>query len=221
MSKIGRYIMTATALLFLGFTPSYAGAAEDGLRLGSVLKFSAGIVSGFLIHEGSHALVAKLTNTDLHWETGTLNQPITFTENANTDSKGLAISSAGLISQAAGAEIILRVDKIDKNDAFVQGMMTWDILNPILYSLDYWIFHSTNKINGNSYQGDLAGIEHYSNKATADGFALSISAIAVFQGYRFLKTQSWAPDWLKEKSRSMSLAPLPSGGFIIGYKFDF
>jgi len=213
--------MSAMALLFFGFMPSYAGAAEDGLRLGSALKFSAGIVSAFLIHEGAHALVAGLTNTDMHWETGTLNQPIAFTENANTGSKGFAINSAGLISQAAGTEIILQVDKIDKNDAFVRGMMTWNILNPILYSLDYWIFHSTNKMNGNSYQGDLAGIERYTNKATADGFALSMSAIAVFQGYRFLKTQSWAPDWLKENSRSMSLAPLPSGGFIIGYKFDF
>ena len=209
------------ALLFLELVPSHAGAAEGGVRLGSALKFSAGIVSGFLIHEGSHALVAGLTNTDLHWETGTYNQPIAFTESADTDAKGFAINSAGLISQAVGGEIILQVDKIDKNDAFVRGMMTWNILNPILYSLDYWIFHSTNKINGNGYQGDLAGIEHYSNKATADGFALSISAIAVFQGYRFIKTQSWAPDWLKEDSHSMSFAPLPSGGFIVGYKFDF
>jgi hypothetical protein len=213
--------MTATALFFFGFMPSYVDAAEDGPRLGSALKFSAGIVSGFLIHEGSHALVAGLTNTDMHWEMGTFNQPIAFTENANTNSKGFAINSAGLISQAVGAEIILQADKIDKNDAFVRGMMTWNILNPVLYSLDYWIFHSTNKINRYSYQGDLAGIERYSNKATADGFALSMSAIAVFQGYRFLKTQSWAPDWLKENSRSMSLAPLPSGGFIVGCKFDF
>jgi len=213
--------MSVTAILFLGFIPSYACAVEDGRPFRSALKFSAGIVSAFLIHEGSHALVAGLTNTDMHWETGTLNQPIAFTENANTYSKGFAINSAGLLSQAAGSEIILQVDRIDKNDAFVRGMMTWNILNPILYSLDYWVFHSTNKINGNSYQGDLAGIEHYSNKATADGFALAMSAIAVSQGYRFLKTQSWAPDWLKDESRRMSLAPLPSGGFIIGFKFDF
>jgi hypothetical protein len=213
--------MSAMAILFFGFIPSDANAGENGQPLGSVLKFSAGVVSAFLIHEGSHALVAKLTNTDMDWETGTINQPIAYTEHANTDSKGWAINSAGLISQAAGAEIILRVDKIDKNDAFVRGMMAWNILNPVLYSLDYWIFHSTNKINGHSYQGDLAGIERYSNKATADGFALAMSAIAVSQGYRFLKTQSWAPDWLKDNSRSMSVAPLPSGGFIVGYKFDF
>ena len=221
MSRIAGRIICAAALSCFGFMPSRASAVEDALPLVPALKFSAGIVSAFLIHEGSHALVARLTNTDMHWEIGTLNQPTIFTENANTDWKGWAINSAGLISQVAGSEIILQVDKIDKNDAFVRGMMACNVLNPILYSLDYWVFHSTNKINGNSYQGDLAGIEHYSNKATADGFALSMSAIAVFQGYRFLKTQSWAPDWLKDHSRSMSLAPLPSGGFIIGYKFDF
>ena len=219
--KIARCIIGVMALLSLGLIPSYANAGEDGITFSSALKFSAGIVSAYLIHEGSHVLVAGLTDTDMRWEMGTLNQPILFTENADTKWKGFAINSAGLLSQVAGSEIILQVDKIDKNDAFVRGMMACNILNPILYSLDYWIFHSTNKINGNSYRGDLAGVEHYSNKATADGFALSISAIAVFQGYRFLKTQSWAPDWLKEDTHSLSFAPLPSGGFIVGYKFDF
>jgi len=219
--KMSRYTISLATILLWGFVPSHSGAVEDGLSLGSTLKFSAGVVSAFLIHEGAHALVARATNTDMDWEIGTINQPIAFTEHANSDAKGWAINSAGLVSQAVGAEIILQVDKIDKNDAFVRGMMTWNILNPIFYSLDYWVFHTTNKIDGNNYQGDIAGIEHYSNKATADAFALSMSAIAVFQGYRFLKTQSWAPDWLRDNSYTLSLTPLPSGGFIVGYKFDF
>lgn len=208
-------------ILFFGLIPSYASAGEDAITFSSVLKFSGGIASAYLIHEGSHLLVAGVTNTSMSMEAGTYNQPISFRENANTRSKGFAIDSAGLISQLVGSEIILQVDKIDKNDAFVRGMVAWNIWNPIMYSLDYWVFHSTNKINGNKYEGDISGIEYYSNKATADGFALSISAIAAFQGYRFIKTQSWAPDWLKDNSHSMSFAPLPSGGFIIGYKFDF
>jgi hypothetical protein len=220
-SKFVGSIAGVTALFFLGFMPAQASAGEGEITFGSALKFSAGVVSAFLIHEGSHAVVAGLTNTDMHWEVGTLNQPFAFTENADTNWKGFAVNSAGLISQSVGAEIILQCNKIDKNDAFVRGMMTWDILNPLLYSLDYWVIHSTNKINGNHYQGDLAGLEHYSSKAAADGFALSISAIAIFQGYRFLKTQSWAPDWLRENAQNMSLAPLLSGGFIVGYKFDF
>ena len=53
-------------------------------------------------------------------------------QSRDTNSKEVAINSAGLISQAAGAEIILPVDKMDKNDAFVRGMMNWNIVNLIL-----------------------------------------------------------------------------------------
>jgi len=221
ISKIARYTLIAATLLFFGVMFSSANAGEDGSALGSTLKFSAGIVSGFLIHEGSHEVVARLTNTDMHWERGTLLQPLSFTHSADTNWKGFAINSAGFISQAVGAEIILQCDKIDKNDAYVRGMMAWNILNPIFYSLDYWFIHSTNKRNGNGSQGDLEGIELRTNKATADGFALSMSAIAVFQGYRFLKTQSWAPDWIKENFHNINLEPLPSGGLKIEYKFVF
>jgi hypothetical protein len=72
-----------------------------------------------------------------------------------------------------------------------------------------------------SYQGDLQGVEHYTNEATAQGFAISMSLIAVYQGYRFLKTQSWAPEWLKSERHTVNLGPTPSGGLAITYKLDF
>jgi hypothetical protein len=53
-------------------------------------------------------------------------------QSRDTNSKGFAINFAGSISQAAGAEIILQADKMDKNIAFVRGMMNWNILNLIL-----------------------------------------------------------------------------------------
>ncbi len=214
-------ILWLTGLVAFGLMPNPVMSGEDDLTYVSVLKYSGGILAAALIHEGSHALVAGVTGTHMNWETGTYNQPIGFTEKAGSDAKGVALYSSGLLSQIIGSEIILQGDKIDKNDAFVRGMMTWNILNPILYSLDYWVFRNSNKSNGNSYQGDLEGIEHYSNRATANGFALSVSAIAVFEGYRFLKTQTWAPDWLKEEKHKISLAPLPSGGFLLGYRFSF
>jgi len=201
--------------------PTYAQAEENGVTAGSVMKYTAGIVTSMLVHEGSHALVAGLTGTHLDWEAGNYNQPIGFTDQANSNAKGVAVYSAGLISQAASGEIILNVDKINKNDAFVRGMMTWNILNPILYSLDYWFFHISNKKNGNTYQGDLSGIEHYSNTSAANGFALSMTATSVFQGYRFLKAQTWAPDWLKSNFNNVGLSPIPSGGFMLTYKCAF
>ncbi len=208
-------------MLILVFGPTYANAGEKEITNSFVLKFSAGIISGFLIHEGGHALVAELTDTDMDWRWGNINQPFEFTEHASSDAKGAAINSAGLLSQAIGAEVILQVDEIDKNDAFVCGMMTWNILNPIMYTIDYWFIHRTNNKHGNSYEGDLQGVEHYTSESTADGFALSMLAIAASQGYRFLKTQSWAPDWLKGKSHGVSFAPLHSGGIAMAYRFAF
>lgn len=200
---------------------AYADNGDTGITFGSVVKFSAGIIAAFSIHESAHALVAELTNTDMNWEIGNYNQPIAFTDHARNNTKGAVINSVGLLSQAIGSEIILQVDKIDKNDAFIRGMMTWNILNPVLYSLDYWFFQITNKQNGNSYQGDMKGIEHYTDEPTAHGFALSITAIAVLQGYRYLKTQSWAPLWLKGESYTVDCAPLPSGGLVLTCEFVF
>ena len=243
--KIARYIISAVvALLIFVFSPTPArsglparnasqreagGAVAGGHVKGgeeettytSVLKFCAGIVAAFSIHEGGHALVGWVTGTDMDWRWGDMNQPLQFTEDADSDADGAAINMAGLISQAIGAEVILQVDKIDKNDAFVQGMMTWNILNPIFYALDYWFCHKTNRIDGNTYEGDLAGVERYTSEPTAHGFALSMVGIAVYQANRFLKTQSWAPDWFKNKSRNINFGPLPSGGLFMTYQIAF
>lgn len=216
-----KYVMILIALIIIAFRVTWAIAGEKDIAYGSVLKFSAGSVAAFSIHEGAHALVAKVTNTDMTWEIGNYNQPLAFTEHANSDAKGAAINHAGLISQAIGSEIILQSEKIDKNDAFVRGMMAWNIINPIMYSLDYWFIRRSNQRNGNTYQGDIEGIEYYTNESTANGFALSMLGIACLQGYRFLKTQSWAPDWLKGESNTISFAPLPSGGLVMTYKFVF
>ena len=151
-----------------------------------------------------------------------MKQPLTFTEKNSSNTAGLAINAGGLIAQAAGAEVILQYDKIDKNDNFVRGMMLWNIINPIIYVIDYWFIHRTNGLNGGSYQGDLQGVEKYSSKAAANVFSATLLAVAVFQGYRFVRTQSWAPDWLKAKKLdNIGMAPLPAGGAILSYAFEF
>ena len=213
--------ISIAAFLSMSILGLNKATAEERLTFKSVVKFSGGIIAGFMIHEAGHALAGVLTGTDMNWECGDINQPIKFTEEADSDAKGFFINSAGFITQAASGEIILRYDKIDKNDAFVRGWMTWNILNPIFYAVDYLFIEKTNQINGNTYMGDLAGIEHYTNETVANLFAAGIVAVAVSQGYRFLKTQSWAPDWLKGNSHGVSFAPLHSGGIAMAYKFAF
>jgi hypothetical protein len=92
------------------------------------------VVSAFAFHKGAHFAAGQLTGTHLDWSVGTLNQPIEFSENTKDDSDGLIVYSAGLAAQVASSELILNVDSIDKNDAFVRGMMAWNIFNPITYA---------------------------------------------------------------------------------------
>jgi hypothetical protein len=180
-----------------------------------------GVAAAFAIHEGAHGIAAEAVGEDLEWETGTINQPVGFTGRIDDKEKGLFVYSAGLMSQVIGSEIILQVDRIDKNDDFVRGVMGWNIINPVWYALDYWAIHRTNWKDGGNLQGDIEGIEHYSSKGTADAFAIAVAALAVFQGYRFLKTQSWAPDWLKGDQQSLNLEPLHAKGFMIRYRIPF
>ena len=222
-TRPGLYLTGALILtiFMLSASPARCEYISFKDRMVSMLKFSAGFASGFLIHEGAHFLAAEATGTDMDWELGNYNQPLAFTEETDSDADGLLINSAGLVSQTIGAEIILQVDRIDKNDDFVRGMMSWNILNSLFYALDYWFIHHTNSKNGNSYQGDIQGIEHYSSEQTANIFAASLAAIAGIQGYRFLKTQDWAADWFDVEDHSLNFAPTPSGGFAFGYTINF
>ena len=190
-------------------------------RMVSILKYSAGFISAFMIHEGAHFVAAEATGTDISFETGNYNQPLTFTEEADNDTDGFIVNASGLTAQVIGSEIILQVDRIDKNDDFVRGMMHWNIINPILYALDYWFIRKTNSKNGNSYQGDIQGIEYYSNEKTANIFAASMVAVAGIQGFRFLKTQDWAADWFEVEDHSLSFAPTASGGLALSYTINF
>ena len=222
LNRMGCIIIGLTILCIVLFNGKTALCGENGITFNSVLKFSSGgILASMALPEGSHALVAGLTNTDMDWECGNYNQPIAFTENASSDTKGFAINSAGLIGQEIGSEVILQVDKIDKNSSHVSGMMLWNALNPILYALDSWFLGIANKKEGNKYQGGTQGIERYSNESVANEFALSMAAIAVFQGYRFLQTQTWASDWVKKDTLNIIFAPTPAGGILMTYKLTF
>ncbi len=218
--KVGRAVIAVC--IFFVFQVQTAGAAEESITYHSAFKFGGGIVSAFLIHEAAHELVAAATGTKISWNAGDVNQPLIFKEGCSSETAGLALNSSGLISQAVAAEIILRSDKIDKNDSFVRGMMLWDIINPITYVIDYWFLRRTNKAAGKGYQGDLQGVEKYSSRDTANVFSATLLALSAFQGYRYAKTQSWAPDWLKGKeSDKIGLAPLPSGGAVLSYTLEF
>jgi hypothetical protein len=217
----------AFAVLFLllcGWTSARAAESEiTGNTFGwgkTALGFGSGILAAYAIHEGGHWAAAGITGTDLQWESGTYNQPLGFTEDADSDTNGAILHGAGLAGQALCGEVILALDSVDKTNPFVRGMMFWNIANPIIYAADYWFLHSSNRSDDDGYQGDLAGIEHYAGKGTANTFAAATAALALWQGYRFWKAQDEAPAATR-KWVQFSIAPTPKGGAMFSFEMPF
>ena len=186
----------------------------------SALGFGAGVLAAYGIHEAGHWAAAAVTGTELQWESGTYNQPLGFTEDADSDTNGAVLHGSGLVAQAVCGEVILAVDSIDKTHPVVWGMMFWNVANPVIYAIDYWFLHSSNQVNADGYQGDLAGIEHYAGKTTANTFAAASATLAIWQGYRFWKAQDKtpAPD---ADPLQLSVAPVPEGGAMFSIQFQF
>ena len=186
----------------------------------TALGLGAGVLAAYAIHEGAHGAAAGITGTDMHWETGTYNQPLGFTENADRDTDGAVLHGAGLVGQALCSEVILAMDGIDKTSPFVRGIMLWNVINPVIYAFDYWFLHSSNQINDDGYQGDLAGVEHYAGEDTANTFAAATAALALWQGYRFWKVKDEAPE-SGASTVQLGVVPTPKGGAMLSFRWDF
>lgn len=216
-----RLVMLTLALLIVCGQSANAQSMKKESRLLSIAKFSTGVLTAYALHEVGHLAAARLTNTDIEFGVGRYNQPIGFTENAENDTSGVLLHSAGLLTQALVSEVILQSDSIDKNDTLVRGMMFWNIINPIVYALDYWFLRRTNQESDTSYQGDIEGIENYSDETTANIFAGAMALVTAYQGYRYVQTQTWAPDWTKNDMVQLSLRPAGSRGAMLNLHFRF
>ena len=100
-------------------------------------------------------------------------------------------------------------------------LLGWNIINPIVYCLDYWVFKKTNQEDGNYYQGDVKGLEHYSDEKTANGFAVLMTGLAIYQEYRFVKTQNWAPAWINNQKVELDLRSCTGRGAVLLIQIDF
>ncbi len=207
-------------LLVISGSQAVAEPAKNESLLLSMTKFTTGVVTAYTLHEVGHLAAARLTNTDIEFGVGRYNQPIGFTENAESDSAGAILHASGLVTQTLVSEVILQSDSIDNNDSFVRGMMFWNIVNPIIYALDYWVLRRTNQEHADSYQGDIEGFENYTDESSANVFAGIMALVAAYQGYRYVKTQTWAPDWIKNDKVQFACQPLNQGALLsVQYRF--
>lgn len=217
-------------LLLLSYIPAAAGEPVTATGpvettdvyswSGAALGFGAGILAAYALHEGAHWAAAGITGTDLEWESGTYNQPLGFTEDADSDTNGAVLHGAGLAGQALCGEVILALDSINKTHPVVRGMMFWNVANPVIYAIDYWFLHISNRIDAEGYQGDLAGIEHYAGKDVANTFAAATLSLALWQGYRFWKVQEKAPS-PSANGFQLGIAPTSQGGAMITFRIPF
>lgn len=219
--SISAALRLAVCTVLLAVLPANPALAEQEGPILGFFKFTTGVISAYALHETGHAVAAYVTDTRLDWGIGTYNQPLGFTEWAENDTAGRLVHASGLITQLIVSEVVLQADSIDKNDNFVRGMMTWNVLNPIIYALDYWFIRSTNVQKENYYQGDIEGFEHYSSEDAANLFAGAMAALAAFQGYRFLKTQRWAPYWVLNEDIQLNYHPYGASGFALKIEMNF
>lgn len=209
------------ALVLLWGHPVWAQADDSEPTLLSIGKFATGILAAYALHEVGHWAAAELTHTEIDFGAGRYNQPIGFTEYADNDTDGMIIHASGLVTQVLVSEVILQSDSIDKNDSLVRGMMFWNIVNPIVYVLDYWLLRRTNQESESSYQGDIEGFENYSSQGSANVFAGVMVIVTAFQGYRYVKTQDWAPDWMNSTAVQVACQPAPGHGAMLSVRIRF
>lgn len=123
IKTITKSIIVVNILLF--FIPKTVSAFD-------YLKFAAGIGGGYIIHELSHQAMADLTHTNLKWDNGFGNN-WTIPKDTNKKQR-VFIGGAGLASQIISTEIILNT-KIKKSNEYVLGILTFNILNAVLYPI--------------------------------------------------------------------------------------
>ncbi|MBI3354178.1 MAG: hypothetical protein HY034_04750 [Nitrospirae bacterium] len=95
------------------------------------LKFALGVGSGYVIHEASHQAVAEVNGTPFKWKKGFGSTWVT--SNNTSESERYELASAGLGSQVLSSEIILNSKSIPKDSEYVIGILTFNVVNALLY----------------------------------------------------------------------------------------
>jgi hypothetical protein len=167
-------------------------------------KLLAGVTTAYGIHETGHQVASMATDTPIDWD----NMEYTISPKRRTD--GAIICASGLTAQQLSSEVIIRGGW--KND-FTNGMMLWNTINPIAYSLGYWLSYGINyETSDGGFHGDISGIEHYSNDTTANLFSAAMIGLSVLNAYRY-----W---WADKEPVNVGLIPV-SGGAGIFYSRRF
>ncbi|MFZ3064519.1 MAG: hypothetical protein WA277_04445 [Nitrospirota bacterium] len=156
-------------LMFLFFCPQPAYAFD-------YLKFALGVGSGYVIHETAHQAVADVNGMPFKWKAGSGGTWVSSTN--TTDSERYELASAGLGSQVLSTEIILNTKDIPKDNEYVIGMLTFNVVNALIYVATDGILYSDDN-HGDIEIMDRAGLD----KDYVNTFLIVHSLYTIYRGY--------------------------------------
>ncbi|MBI5182038.1 MAG: hypothetical protein HZA06_03885 [Nitrospirae bacterium] len=140
------------------------------------LKFALGVGSGYVIHEAAHQVVAEVNGTPFKWQKGFGSTWVTSTN--TSDSERVELASAGLGSQVLSTEVILNIKDIPKDDEYVIGILTFNVLNAILYVI------SDGIINPNDNYGDIEMMDKAGlDREYVNTFLIVHSLFTIYRAY--------------------------------------
>ncbi len=128
-----------------------------------MIEWLAGILVGFMIHEGAHIAVADMNGGNI-----TYNQNIEWTY-IGLNQKSVAI--AGLAAQAITSEILLRRDY---QTNFTKGWLTYNVGNTLSYALQ------------NELRGGYRDLANFTQEE-----ARGIEAVMLVHSYTVAKRLEW------------------------------
>ncbi len=141
------------------------------------MGFAAGFASGFLFHEAGHEVVARAENVDMSW-----NGDNRWFAKTSSDSKLRNIAFAGFGAQVVSTEVILGIDKIPKDNAYVLGWLAFNVLNSFLYPLR------------NELQGGYGDLETLRRTGIDTGYVeIGMVAYGLLTAYRVYKNPKFIP----------------------------
>lgn len=178
-----RKITLAVALLFV----SASCWAEDEITAARVNTakragwFVAGYLSGFGSHELHHAVIAKTEGVGMEWSGG-VQFPGRWTAHSDDKEKIRRVAIAGFVGQVLSTEVILGIDAIPKNNAFILGWLAYNISNAVYYT-------AVDNLRGG--YGDFESLRN--NGMNTDLVKVGLLAEAAISAYRIYRNPKFIP----------------------------
>ena len=166
--------------------------------------FFAGWTTGFINHEVGHYLTANLLGVDIEWRCSNANLTYYIRAKNGVDLRNTALG--GTAAEILSSEALL-YSRASKDNAFVIGWLTFNIVNPIQYVIRHEL--------QNGY-GDLEIVKKHENGLKVEYLEAIKVGHALFTAYRL-----WNNKEFRESKIKTFFLPTKNGGFVTGLTYNW